>query len=220
MKNPATKWLSTHLVQGARRRILFVMAGMLAAGISGPLLAAPDPKAAPEVFVQQVAENALQILKNDPQLKAGNMRRINEVVDEHLLPYVDFEKTTRLAAGRYWREATPAQQEALTREFRGTLVRTYSGAFGQVAPDTEIVMLPFRGDADANDVVVRTQVRQSGTQPAAVDYRLERSSDGWQVYDVSVEGIWLIQNYRNQFSTQIQQSGIDGLIQALAQRNR
>lgn len=220
MKNPASKWLSTHLVQGARRRILFVMAGVLAVGMSGPLRAQPDAKAAPDVFVQQVAENALQVLKNDPQLKAGNIRRINEVVDEHLLPYVDFEKTTRLAAGRYWREATPEQREALVHEFRGTLVRTYSGAFGQVAPDTEIVMLPFRGDANADDVVVRTQVKQSGSQPAAVDYRLERSAQGWRVYDVSVEGIWLIQNYRNQFSTQIQQSGIDGLVKALAQRNR
>lgn len=219
MKNSPGRSLSVQLVQGARRRILFVMASVLALGLVAPLQAQPDAKASPEVFVQQVAENALQVLKNDPQLKAGNIRRINEVIDEHLLPYVDFEKTTRLAAGRYWREATPAQREALTREFRGTLVRTYSGAFGQVSPDTEIVMLPFRGDAKADDVVVRTQVKQSGGQPAAVDYRLERGPDGWRVYDVSVEGIWLIQNYRNQFSTQIQQTGIDGLIQALAQRN-
>src|SRR5690606_5776083 len=106
---------------------------------------------------------------------------------------VDFEKTTRLAAATYWRQATPEQRKALVREFRAMLVRVYSGAFSKVDPDTKIIMLPFRGNPDANDVVVRTQVKYSGSQPAAVDYRLERTAAGWKVYDVSVEGLWLIQ---------------------------
>nr|MBF0684612.1 ABC transporter substrate-binding protein [Pseudomonas sp.] len=160
------------------------------------------------------------VLKSDPQLKAGNIRRINEVVDQYLLPYVNFEKTTRLAAGRYWRDATPQQREALSQAFRGTLIRTYSGAFSKVTQDTQMTMLPFRGDANADDVVVRSQVIHGGGQPASVDYRLERTPEGWRVYDLSVEGIWLIQNYRNQFATQIQQGGIDSLISALEQRNQ
>ncbi|MGE4341062.1 MAG: phospholipid-binding protein MlaC [Pigmentiphaga sp.] len=197
---------------------------MLAAvgGVGGAVAATsdPDPKAEPQVFVEQVARQALQILKDDPQLKTGDVGRVNQVVDEYLLPYVNFEKTTRLAAGRYWREATPAQREALANEFRGTLVRTYSGALRDVNPTLDIRMLPFRGDPQANDVVVRTEVVQSGMQPAGVDYRLERTPEGWKVYDLSVEGIWLIQNYRNQFATVIQQQGIDGLIKTLAQRNQ
>jgi len=221
-----TRWMTGMLAQAARRRVLFTMAGlsMLAAvGGVGSAVAAtgsPDPKAEPQVFVEQVARQALQVLKDDPELKAGNVRRVNEVVDQYLLPYVNFEKTTRLAAGRYWREATPAQREALAREFRGTLVRTYSGALRDVNPTLDIRMLPFRGDPNANDVVVRTEVVQSGMQPAVVDYRLERTPEGWKVYDLSVEGIWLIQNYRNQFATVIQQQGIDGLIKTLAQRNQ
>lgn len=225
MKRTPATLISGFVAQGGRRRVLFAMAtsmALLAAGAPVTALAQgePDPKAAPNTFVQQVAERVLGVLKADKALQNGNIRRINEAVDEYVLPYVNFEKTTRLAAGRYWREATPEQREALAREFRGTLVRTYSGAFNRVTPDTTITMLPFRGDANADDVVVQSQVRQSGAQPAAVDYRLERTPEGWRVYDLSVEGIWLIQNYRNQFATQIQQNGIDGLIKALGERNR
>jgi len=216
------KWLSTSLAQNARRRVLFALVGLsvLTATPAGAAQTEPDANAAPDVFVQQVAENALQVLKADQRLQAGDIARINQVVDEYVLPYVDFEKTTRLAAGRYWRDASAAQQQALVREFRGTLIRTYSGAFRRVTADTSIEMLPFRGDPKADDVVVRTQVRQANAQPAGVDYRLEKTAQGWRIYDLSVEGIWLIQNYRNQFATQIQQSGFDGLIQALAARNK
>lgn len=181
--------------------------------------AQPDPKGQPDAFVQAVAEDVLTTLKADTALKAGDIARINQVVDAQVLPHVDFEKTTRLAVGRYWRDATPAQRQGLVDGFRGTLIRTYSGAFAKVDNSTRINMLPFRGDAKADDVVVNTQVTQSGTQPVAVDYRLERAPQGWRIYDVSVEGIWLIQNYRNQFASQIQQSGIDGLIATLQQRN-
>ena len=223
MKRTPAKWISGFINQSGRRRVLFALASItLLASAPGAALAQeakPDARGAPDAFVQQVAEKALQVLKADKELQAGNMRRINQVVDEYLLPYVNFEKTTRLAAGRYWRDATPEERAALAREFRGTLIRTYSGAFSRITPDTSIVMLPFRGDPNADDVVVRTQVKQANTQPAAVDYRLERTADGWRVYDLSVEGIWLIQNYRNQFATQIQQGGFDGLIKALAQRN-
>lgn len=216
-------WASGVLAQAARRRVLFTMASLsLLAAVGTPaaaVAAQPDPKAEPQVFVEQVARQALDVLKADEQLQQGNLRRINEVVDEYLLPYVNFEKTTRLAAGRFWRDATPAQREALVNEFRGTLVRTYSGAFRDVNPSLDFRMLPFRGDASADDLVVRTQVVQDGMQPAVVDYRLERTPEGWRVYDISVEGIWLIQNYRNQFATVIQRSGIDGLIQALRERN-
>lgn len=180
----------------------------------------PDPNAHPQEFIEQVAERVLKVLKSDERLKAGDIQRINEAVDEYVLPYVDFEKTTRLAAGRYWRDASPQQRQALVDAFRGTLIRTYAGAFRQINDGTRIEMLPFRGDPNAKDVVVRSRVIPgAGAQPAVVDYRLERTPEGWRVYDLSVEGIWLIQNYRNQFATQIQQSGMDGLIAALNSKN-
>lgn len=217
--------ISGLVAQKTRRRVLFAMASIGMLAMAAPLsyaqsAAEPDAKGPPDVFVKQVAERALQVLKNDAKLKSGDIRRINQVVDQYLLPYVNFEKTTRLAAGRHWREATPQQRQALSEAFRGTLIRTYSGAFSKVTQDTSMVMLPFRGDASADDVVVRSQVTHGGGQPAAVDYRLERTPEGWRVYDLSVEGIWLIQNYRNQFTTQIQQGGVDSLIKALEQRNQ
>ncbi len=181
--------------------------------------AKPDPNAAPNDFVQQVADQVLAALKADGSARAGNTARVNQIVDDLILPNVDFEKTTRLAAGRYWRQATPEQQAALVKAFRGTLGRAYSGAFARVDEATSVKVLPLRGDAGATDIVVKSQVTQhANTQPIGLDYRLEKTAQGWKIYDLNVENIWLIENYRNQFSQQISQNGIDGLIQALNQR--
>ncbi len=179
----------------------------------------PDAMGAPNEFVQQVADQVLAALKSDAAVKAGDTARINQIVDELILPYVNFEKTTRLAAGRNWRDATPEQKAALVKAFRGTLARTYSGAFTRVDAGTAMKTLPFRGDAGASDVVVKSQVMQSSnTQPIALDYRLEKTAEGWKIYDLNVENIWLIENYRNQFTQEISKSGIDGLIAALNKR--
>jgi phospholipid transport system substrate-binding protein len=197
---------------------LFLLLSLsLAAGVHAQQK--PDPMASPNEFVQQVADQVLNALKADTSARAGDIKRINQIVDEMILPYVNFEKTTRLAAGRNWREATPEQKKALTLAFRGTLSRTYSGAFTRVSDDTSIKTLPFRGDANANDVVVKVQVLQrANSQPFALDYRLEKTPQGWKIYDINVENVWLIENYRNQFTQQINQNGIDGLIAALNQR--
>lgn len=198
---------------------LFVLCVLLGLGHTSRAQTKPDPKAAPNDFVQQVADQVLAALKADSSVRAGNTARVNQIVDELILPNVNFEKTTRLAAGRYWRQATPEQQAALVKAFRGTLGRSYSGAFTRVDEGTSIKVLPFRGEADATDLVVRSQVTQrANTQPIALDYRLEKTAQGWKIYDLNVENIWLIENYRNQFSQQISQNGIDGLVQALNQR--
>lgn len=193
----------------------------LALGLSAGAVAQqkPNPMAPPNEFVQQVADQVLTALKNDTAARAGDIKRINQIVDEMILPYVNFEKTTRLATGRNWRIATPEQKTALSNAFRGTLARTYSGAFTRVSDSTSIKTLPFRGDANANDVVVKSQVSQrANSQPFALDYRLEKTPEGWKIYDINVENVWLIENYRNQFTQQINQNGIDGLIAALNQR--
>jgi phospholipid transport system substrate-binding protein len=179
----------------------------------------PNPNAAPNDFVQQVADQVLTVLKADSKVRAGDTARVNQIVDDLILPNVNFEKTTRLAAGRYWRQATPEQQADLVKAFRGTLGRAYSGAFTRVDDATNVKVLPMRGETDATDVVVKSQVTQrANTQPIGLDYRLEKTAQGWKIYDLNVENIWLIENYRNQFAQQISQTGIDGLIQALNQR--
>jgi phospholipid transport system substrate-binding protein len=201
----------------ARFNLFLLLSLSLATGVHAQQK--PDPMAAPNEFIQQVADQVLNALKADNLARTGDIKRINQIVDEMILPYVNFEKTTRLAAGRNWREATPEQKKALSLAFRGTLARTYSGAFTRVSNDTSIKTLPFRGDPNANDVVVKVQVLQrANAQPFALDYRLEKTPQGWKIYDINVENVWLIENYRNQFTQQINQNGIDGLIAALNQR--
>lgn len=174
-----------------------------------------DPKATPDVFLGAVANNMLDAVKADPLALKGDVSHITALVRQYALPYVDMDKTTRLAAGRYWRQASAQQQADLVKAFTGTLIRTYSGAFTRVTPDTKIMLLPFRGDKQSDDAVVRTTVSQPNSSPIGVDYRLEQTDAGWKVYDLNVEGIWLIQNYRNQFAQEIGRNGVDGLIKAL-----
>lgn len=199
--------------------VLFIAAAF--ATTTAFAVSAVNPKAHPAEFVREVGTNALEIVKKEQNtIRSGDLTAINAMVDKHVLPYANLEKTTRLAAGRYWRQATPEQKKNLIQAFMGTLVRTYSGAFTQVDRKSELTILPFRGDPDADDVVVRSTLSQSNAPSVAIDYRLEKTPDGWKIYDINVEGIWLIQNYRNQFAQQISQNGIDGLIDALNQRNQ
>ena len=208
------------------QRITFLhrlcLAFMLALGLSTAAQAKQtvDPNAAPNEFVQAVGNNALEVLRQEPAAQQGDLNRINQLVDEYVLPYVNLEKTTRLAAGRYWRQASAQQQKNLVEAFKGTLIRTYSGALSKVDEVSALQILPFRGDANADDVVVRSTISQRNGPAVGVDYRLEKTPQGWKIYDLNVEGIWLIQNYRNQFAQQINQNGIDGLIDALNKQNR
>ncbi len=214
-------FISIMSLTSARRLLGAGLLGL--AGLATGAAQAQDPVDAthsPSDFVQTVANNALNAIKKDQGVKSGDLVKINQVVNEYVLPYVNLEKTTRLAAGRYWRQATPEQQHALVQAFKGTLIRTYSGAFTRVTQKSAFSMLPFRGDANAADLVVRSTLSQDNGPAVGIDYRLEKTAQGWKIYDLNVEGIWLIQNYRNQFSQQISQNGIDGLIAALNQRNQ
>lgn len=181
----------------------------------------PDPNGAPDQFVLGVANEALSAIKAGGPVQAGDIARVNKDVDQHILPYVDFQKTTRLAAGRHWRDASEKQRDDLSQAFRVTLVRTYSGALARVTDSTAIKLLPKRAnDVQGDDAVVRSAIYpDANSQPVEVDYRLSKAQQGWRIYDLNVEGVWLIENYRNQFAQQINQNGIDGLIQALKQRN-
>ena len=200
----------------------WLAAGLLCLGLTGMASAedAVNPTAAPDQFVQAVGNNTLNAIKQDKTLKTGDLAKINRIVNQYVLPYVNLQKTTRLAAGRYWQQATPAQQQSLVNAFKGTLIRTYSGALTNVDPQSKLTILPFRGEANADDVVVRSTLSQGNGPTIGLDYRLEKTPKGWKIYDLNVEGIWLIQNYRNQFAQQISQNGIDGLIQALNQQNK
>jgi phospholipid transport system substrate-binding protein len=181
--------------------------------------AAPSATAAPDALVRDLSNDVLNAIKADNALKSGDVNRVQKLVDEKVLPYVDFQKMTQLAVGRGWRQATPEQRAALTREFRTLLVRTYSGALSQVT-DHQVKLRPFRAQPGDTDVMVGTNIVASRGDPIQLDYRLEKTDAGWKIYDVNILGVWLVENYKTQFASQINAGGVDGLIKTLADRNK
>jgi phospholipid transport system substrate-binding protein len=174
---------------------------------------------APDALVKRVAQDVLATIKADPLIQAGNEARIREVIETKLLPNFDFARMTALAMGRNWRSATPEQQKRLTDEFRGLLVRTYSGALNQYRNET-VEYKPLRMNPGDTEVTVRTAVQRAGGAPVQIDYGMEKKADSWKCYDVIVAGVSLVTNYRDEFNAQIASGGIDGLIRTLADRNR
>lgn len=184
------------------------------------LLAAPAWAAdeAPDALIKRISGDVMAAVKADPAIQAGDINRIVALVDSKIMPNVNFSRMTSSAVGRYWRQATPAQQKQLQDEFKTLLVRTYSGALGEVKDQT-VSFKPFRARAEDTDVVVRSEVRGRG-EPIQLDYRLEKTPEGWKIYDLNVLGIWLVETYRTQFAQEISAKGLDGLIETLSQRNK
>jgi len=174
---------------------------------------------APDALVKRISQEVVDIAKSDKEIQAGNQKRILELVEAKILPYVDFQRMTAIAAGRFWREATPEQQKQLTNEFRSLLVYTYSGAIAQVR-DQKLEFKPMRADASDTEVEVRSQVLQPRGEPIQLYYRLAKTPDGWKIYDVNVLGAWLVETYKGNFASEINKGGIDGLIKTLAERNK
>ena len=172
----------------------------------------------PDVLIKEVSTDVLDAVKADKTIQTGDVQKVIALVDAKVMPHVNFQRMTSSAVGRYWRQATPEQQKRLQDEFKILLVRTYSGALSQVKDQT-VQLKPMRAGPNDSEVVVRTEVRGKG-DPIQLDYRLEKSSEGWKIYDVNVLGIWLVENYRNSFAQEIGANGIDGLIAKLAERNK
>jgi len=179
---------------------------------------AADVGKAPDQLIKEVSTDVLDAVKADKTIQAGDVQKVIALVDAKVMPYVNFQRMTASAVGRYWRQATPEQQKRLQEEFKTLLVRTYSGALAQVKDQT-VQLKPMRAGPDDKDVVVRTEVRGKG-DPIQLDYRLEKRDDGWKIYDVNVLGVWLVQNYTSSFAQEIGANGIDGLIAKLAERNK
>jgi len=194
---------------------------------------------APDALVKRLSTDVLETIKADSSIKAGDVNKIMLLVDSKIMPNVNFQRMTASAVGPAWRQATPEQQKRLQDEFKALLVRTYAGALDQVtdqtvtvrpfrgSPDDKetdqtVTVRPFRGSPDDKEVLVRTEVTGRG-DPVQLDYRLEKTPGqgaGWKVYNLNVLGVWLVDTYRTQFSQEINKNGIDGLISALAARNK
>ncbi|MFZ5527730.1 MAG: MlaC/ttg2D family ABC transporter substrate-binding protein [Pseudomonadota bacterium] len=171
-----------------------------------------------DVFIKNLSAEVLTAVRSDKTLQAGDVHKVVTLVDSKILPNVNFQRMTASAVGRNWRQATPEQKTRLQDEFKNLLIYTYAGAVSQIR-DQAVDVKPMRSRPEDTDVVVRTQVKGSG-DPIQLDYRLEKSGDGWKIYDVNVMGAWLVQTYQSSFSQEVSASGIDGLIAKLAERNK
>jgi len=195
---------------------VLVLIAASALGIARAVYAAEEPA---DAFIKRVSSDILDSIKADKSIHNGDVNKIIALVDQRVMPNVNFLRMTASAVGPSWRQATPEQQKRLQEEFKVLLVRTYSGALGQVSDQT-ISVKPLRAAADDKEVLVRTEVRGKG-DPIQLDYRVEKTADGaWKVYNMNVMGIWLVENYKTQFAQEINTKGVDGLIASLADRNK
>lgn len=195
-------------------RVLFTI-------LSFGLLSAPvfADDMAPDVLVKKVTDEVLAVVRADKDLQNGNTKKAIDLVETKVLPHFNFTRMTALALGREWSKTSAEQKTRLTNEFRILLVRTYSNAL-TAYKDQTVEYKPFKMQAGETDVTVRTLVHQTNGKHIGLDYALDKQADGWKVYDVVVAGVSLVTNYRESFTQEIRANGVDGLISALAAKNK
>lgn len=193
--------------------LIFVLAGFLS-GIA--IAQAPQ---GPDQLVQGITTEVIGIIKKDKEIQSGNSKRIQDLVEGRVLPHFSFTRMTQIAMAVNWRRASPEQQQALVAEFKTLLVRTYSNALS-LYRDQVIEFKPLRARPEDTEVTVRSEIKQRGQQALSLDYEMEKTPQGWKVFDVKVGGVSLISTYREDFAGQIRDAGIDGLIKVLVSKNR
>ena len=203
-----------------KRRMLAQLLGLLALGslVAWPAMAADE---APNALIDRLTREALSTMASDKGVQAGDVGRIITLMDEKIMPYLNFQRMTSSAVGPAWRQATPEQKTRLQTEFKTLLVRTYAGAMSQ-ARNLSFEVKPLRAAPDDKEVIVRTVILGRG-DPVQLDYRLEKTPGdgaGWKIYNLNVLGVWLVDTYRSQFAQEINAKGIDGLITTLTDRNK
>lgn len=206
-----------------RRSALSAAAAAAAWATFGAVPLAQAADMSPTDMIQTLANQVLQMIRSDQKLHAGNIQRITQVVDQVIMPNVDFARMTASAVGPGWRQATPQQRQELQQQFKTLLIHTYAGALKQVNQQrVDVKPLRFALKPDDREVTVNTLVVGTGSEPVQVDYRMERapgSEYGWRVYDLNIVGVWLVATYRPQFAQQVNNGGIPALIDALKKRN-
>jgi len=173
---------------------------------------------APDLFVKKTADEIFELLKTDKDLKAGNKEKAYKVTEEKILPYFDFDRIAKLVLGKAFNGATKEEQEAFKKEFRTMLVKTYGSALLKFKDQT-LNYKPARFEATDEEVLVKTEILQPGAPPLPIDYMLEKDGNSWKVFDIIIEGVSLVTNYRGQFGNEIRQNGMASLISKLAEKN-
>ena len=197
-----------------------VSAALITVGAASAVQAQAPASGSADALVRQISVDVIDTAKGDKAIQGGDIGRIFALVENKVMPHVNFEVITRSAVGPKWREATPEQRSKLQAEFKTLLIRVYAGALTQLRDQTVEVTktVPVPG---GTQIVVQTEVRGKG-EPIKLDYRLDKAADApaWKIIDVNVGGLWLVQNYRSQFAQELTKGGVDGLIAALVERNK
>ncbi|MCG5262326.1 MULTISPECIES: MlaC/ttg2D family ABC transporter substrate-binding protein [Cupriavidus] len=186
--------------------------------MAGAAMAQSPDTSTPDGLIKALVDDVMATVKADKEMQAGSIPKITALVEQKILPNANFQKTTQIAMGRNWAKATPEQQKQIVEEFKMLLIRTYAGAVSQIRDQT-VQFRPFRAAPEDTEVTVRTQVINKG-EPIQMDYRLEKTAQGWKVYDINVLGAWLTEAYKGSFNTIASQQGIEGVIKTLQDRNR
>ena len=198
-----------HLLQAA-----FITFGLFCVGGCS----AESAPIAPTTFVENIFVELQDNIQKMPVVKKGNLSGYITVVDNVLMPRLNFQKMTASSVGPQWRQATDEQKAALQKEFSVLLTRTYAGALSEIG-NKKMFVKPMRpGSEDATEVIVKTEIKGGG-DPIALDYKLEKFESSWRITNVNVLGVWLVESYKPQFAQEIGQRGLDGLIKALSERN-
>ena len=173
---------------------------------------------APDVLVKNVTTEVVELITKDKEIKSGNRGKLMQVIEAKVLPHFNFSAMTALAMGQNWSKATPEQKKQLTQEFKTLLVRTYASALAAYS-EQKFDFRPLRAKPTDTDVTVNVRVLQPGSQPVTIDYSMEKTPSGWKVYDVQVGGVSLVANYRTEFGKAVRETGVDGLVKSLQEKN-
>lgn len=173
----------------------------------------------PDQLAKNTTQEVLDILRTDKDIQSGNVKKAYELVEAKVLPHFDFNRMTQLAVGKHWNAASPQQKQALVKEFRSLLVRTYATSLTEFSNQT-VDFKPLNMRPEDTQVTVKTEIKQPGGKPIPIDYEMYKTSFGWKVFDVAIDGVSLVINYRSSFANTIRQSGIDGLIATLEAKSR
>lgn len=201
------------MVLSQLRKFLFLV-GLLFASLVQAEVTPPDQ------LIKQITQETYVYVNQDPSLQKGDITKLVEWAEKSILKDFDFNRMTRLAVGKDWRQASPEQQKQLTQEFRKLLIRTFANAFVGIKKDQTIEYKPFKMTPEEQSVVVKTLIVRPGAKPIDVNFSLEKMPDSWKVFDVTMAGVSLITNYREAFTQEIHANGVDGLIRMLAEKNK
>ncbi len=190
-----------------------LLAGMLLLGSSAAAVQAP------EVLVQETTDKITSVLRAEQDKIKAEPDRLLEIVDTIVAPHFDFERMSSWVLGKYWRKASDDEKTRFAQEFRTLLVRTYAKALNDNY-DKQIDMLTPRKRKDGKQVTVRTEIQQSGGFPIPISYKMHMKEGAWKIFDVSVDGISLVANYRSSFAKEIRKDGLEKLIARLVDRNQ